>query len=364
MRAIVLRAHGGPEQLRLEAYPDPVAQPGDVLVRVRACGLNNLDTQIRRGIPGVAIAMPHVLGCDIAGEVVALGPQPGLPAAGALGAAVAVSAALAPAARPLQTGDRVIVCPGSACGRCRACLTGNDSACPQYVMLGYQRHGGYAELVRVPARSVLRVSDRWSWEEWASVPLVFLTAWHMLIGRARLQPGETVLVHAAGSGVGIAAIQIAQVAGARVIATAGSDAKLERARQLGAHAVVSYARPDWHKDVRRHCGGEGVDVVLEHVGADTWSGSLASLARGGRLVTCGATSGPHVGIDLRHLFVKQLTLLGSYMGAQHELLRVVELLERSQLRPVVDGVFPLEEAAQAHERVGRREHFGKVVLRV
>ncbi|MFN0151951.1 MAG: zinc-binding dehydrogenase [bacterium] len=348
MKAIVIREHGGPEALRLEEVADPALARGEVLVRVRACGVNNLDTQIRRGIPGVPIAMPHILGCDIAGEVAAVGEH---------------DAPLAPSAPPaLALGDRVIVGPGAGCGACSACLAGDDSACARYVMLGYQRHGGYAELVRVPARSVVRVSDRWSFEEWASAPLVFLTAWHMLITRARVAPAETVLVHAAGSGVGIAAIQIARRAGARVIATAGSDEKLARARDLGADAGVNYSAPGWHKEVRRIAGGDGVNVVVEHTGAATWAGSLASLARGGRVVTCGATTGYDVAIDIRHLFVKQLSLLGSYMGAQRELLSAVALLERGELRPVIDTVFPLADARAAHEKVASRTLFGKLVL--
>ena len=315
-------------------------------MRVRACGINNLDTQIRRGIPGVTIPLPHVLGCDIAGEVVSLGP----------------STAQALSGGRIEPGTRVVVSPGSSCGRCAACRAGDDSACPAYQMLGYHRHGGYAELARVPVTSLIPVGDRWTPEEWASTPLVFLTAWHMLVTRARVQPGEVVLIHAAGSGVGIAAVQIARLLGARVIATAGSAAKLERAGALGAHELLDYTRTGWHKEARRLAGGDGVDVVVEHVGAETWMGSVSAMARRGRLVTCGATSGPQVGLDLRHLFVKQLTLLGSYMGSLGELWRVVAMLERGDLRPVVDQVFPLHEAARAHERIARREQFGKLVL--
>ncbi len=326
-----MRQHGGPEVLGYEEIADPSPAPDEVLVRVRACGVNNLDTQIRRGIPGVAIDLPHVLGCDIAGEAVA-------------------------------TGERVIVSPGVGCGACAACRAENDSACARYAMLGYQRHGGYAELVRVPARAVLPVSDRWSFEEWASAPLVFLTAWRMLFTRARLASGETVLVLAAGSGVGIAAVQLAKHAGARVIATAGSDAKLEKAKALGADAGVNYTRDGWHKEVRQLTDGAGAHVVIEHTGADTWPGSLAALARGGRLVTCGATTGPHVALDIRHLFVKQLSILGSYMGSLRELRDVVLLLERGDVAPVVDTVFPLAEARAAHARIASRGLFGKIVL--
>ncbi len=358
MRAVILHAHGGPEVLRHEEFPDPTPAPDEVLVRVRACGINNLDTQIRRGIPGVAIDFPHILGCDVTGEVDSIGE-------GAMAARAARSGtASVGALGPLAVGDRVIVAPGAGCGRCAACDAGDESACLRYAMLGYQRQGGYAERVRVPAASVVQVSDRWSPEEWASAPLVFLTAWHMLVGRARLRAGETVLVHAAGSGVGIAAIQIAKRAGGRVIATAGSEAKLEKAKALGADAGVLYTGEGWHKEARRLAGGEGVDVVVEHTGAETWLGSLASLARRGRLVTCGATSGPQVAIDIRHLFAKQLSLLGSYVGSRRELLDVLALLERGDVRPVVDTVFPLAEARAAHEKVASRALFGKIVLRV
>lgn len=361
MKAIVMREHGGSDVLRLADAPDPAFARDEALVRVRACGVNNLDTQIRRGIPGVTIALPHVLGCDIAGEVAALGEDANAGrSAGTSTRADDRRSALA----PLSVGDRVVVSPGSGCGVCRACLAGDESACPRYAMLGYQRHGGYAELVSVPARSVIRVSDRWSFEEWGSAPLVFLTAWHMLITRARLRPAETVLVHAAGSGVGIAAIQIARCAGARVIATAGSDEKLAKARALGAEAGINYSAAGWHKQVRALTAGEGVDVVVEHTGAGTWSGSLASLARRGRLVTCGATTGYDVPVDIRHLFVKQLSLIGSYMGSQRELIDAIALLERGELRPVVDSVFPLAEAAAAHERVASRALFGKICLTI
>jgi NADPH:quinone reductase-like Zn-dependent oxidoreductase len=351
VKAIVLRGHGGPETLRLAEFADPEPAADEVVVRVRACGVNNLDTQIRRGIPGVAIEMPHILGCDISGEVEALGER----------AAAARGAKDGPLG-PLAAGDRVIAAPGIGCGACAECAAGNDSACARYAMLGYQRHGGYAEKVRVPARALLRVSDRWSFDEWASAPLVFLTAWHMLIGRARLAPGETVLVLAAGSGVGIAATQVARRVGARVIAASASDAKLEKAKALGADAGVNYAQEGWHKEVRRLTGGAGADVAVEHTGAETWLGSLASLARGGRLVTCGATTGPHVALDIRHLFVKQLSILGSYMGSLRELLAVVALLERGELSPVVDSTLPLASARAAHEKVASRDLFGKIVL--
>jgi NADPH:quinone reductase-like Zn-dependent oxidoreductase len=349
MKAVAIHEHGGPETLRLQDLPDPRPRRGEVVVRVRACGVNNLDTQIRRGIPGVAIPFPHVLGCDVAGEVLEVGePDEGFTTGGV--------------ARGLVPGERVILSPGSSCGVCRACLRSDDSACPHYAMLGYQRHGGYAERVVAPVRSAIRVGGSLGFEAWASAPLVFLTAWHMLVTRARVRPGETVLVHAAGSGVGIAAIQIARRAGARVLATAGSAEKRAKAAALGADATIDYTADGWHREARRLTGGEGVDVVVEHVGVSTWTGSLAALARGGRLVTCGATTGFDARLDLRHLFVKQLSLLGSYMGSLGELLEVTSLIERGELVPVVDSVLPLAEARAAHEKVASRGVFGKVVL--
>ena len=230
-------------------------------------------------------------------------------------------------------------------------------------MLGYRRNGCYAERVAAPALSVFPAAPSLSAVEWASVPLVFLTAWHMLITRARLKPGEDVLVQAAGSGVGIAAIQIARHAGARVIATAGSDAKLVKARELGAHEVINYTTtPDFAPEVRRLTGKKGVEVVVEHTGAATWVGSVNSLTWGGRLVTCGATTGAGVDFDLRTLFGRQIELIGSYMGARHELMRVLDLLASGALKPVVDRTFPLAEAAAAQAWLGDRSQFGKVAL--
>lgn len=342
MRAVVIRCHGGPEVLSLEELPDPEPGPGEVLVRVRACALNRLDIWTRRGLPGRTLAFPHVLGNDIAGEIASLGsPLDGIGA-----------------------GQRVMLSPGTSCGRCRMCLAGEDSSCRQYRILGCQIHGGYAELVRCPAANVIPLPDGFSFEEAAAFPLVFLTAWRMVVTRARVRPGEDVLVWAAGSGVGSAAVQVAKLLGARVIATAGSDTKLARARELGADTVVNHHAADVVAEVRRLTGKKGADVVIEHVGQATWERSILSLAQRGRLVTCGATSGPDGPTDIRYIFSKQLSILGCYMGSKAELLDAAGFFFARKLRTVVHAVLPLSEARRAHAMMEASEHFGKIVLAV
>lgn len=339
MKAIRFHEHGGPEVLRYEDAPDPVARPGWVVVRVRACALNHLDLFQRNGIERVRIPLPHISGADVAGEIVAGHQEIGLDA-----------------------GDRVMLQPGLSCGECERCRAGEDNFCAQYDVLGYQSDGGYAELVTVPAANVIRLPPNIPFEAAAAFPLVFLTAWHMLVTRAKLVRGETVLVIAAGSGVGHAAIQIAKVHGARVIATAGGDRKLALARQLGADDVIDHYQEDFARRVRTLTHGRGVDVVVEHVGEATWDRSMRCLARGGRLVTCGATTGHQASLDLRHLFARQLSILGSYMGAKADLLRAAALFFEEKLHPVVDRTFPLSETAQAQTRLECSDQFGKIVL--
>jgi NADPH:quinone reductase-like Zn-dependent oxidoreductase len=342
MRAIVFSEHGGPEVLRYAEVRDPEIGPAEVLVRVRACALNRLDLWVRRGMPGIAIPMPHIPGSDIAGEVARAGEK--------------VSG--------VQLEERVLLSPGISCGHCVYCLRGSDNLCRQYTLFGYRVDGGYAEFVASPAVNMVPIPPILGFEEAAAVPLVFLTAWHMLITRAKLKPDETVLVLGAGSGVGSAAIQIAKAAGARVIATAGSEIKLQKAKELGADEVFLHSKPHWSREVKRLTDRRGVDVVVEHVGDATWQESLASLAVGGRLVTCGATTGYEGKIDLRYLFSRHISILGSYMGSKAELYSVLDLVGRGLARPVIDTVMPLSKAREAHERLERREQFGKIVLRV
>ncbi len=338
MKAVRFHAHGGPDVLRYEEVPEPVPGPGEALIRVRACALNHLDLWQRRGMARVTIGFPHISGADVAGEVVSTPDG------------------------ELATGRRVMLQPGWSCGRCVACLDGRDNECPSYDVLGYRSDGGYAEYVKVPVQNLIAIPDAIGFVEAAAFPLVFLTAWHMLITRAQLRAGEDVLVLGAGSGVGQAAIQIAWRHGARVFATAGTDAKLARARQLGAYEVVNHTTEDVPKRVREFTGGRGVDVVVEHIGTATWDRSLKCLVRGGRLVTCGATTGHEAHIDLRVLFGRQLSLLGSYMGRKGELLRAAPFFFAGELRPAVDRTYPLAEAAEAQRCLESREQFGKIVL--
>jgi NADPH:quinone reductase-like Zn-dependent oxidoreductase len=340
MKAVRFHQHGGPEVLTYEDAPDPVAGPGEVVVRVRACAMNHLDLWQRRGLERVRIPFPHISGAEVAGEVIE-----------APGGEVAV-------------GTRVLLQPGLSCGRCEACTGGRDNECRRYDVLGYQSDGGYAERVRVPAANLVPIPDAIGFVEAAAFPLTFLTAWHMLVGRAHVRPGDDVLVLAAGSGVGQAAIQIARLHGARVIATAGTAAKLEKARDLGAAEVIDHATQDIAAEARRLTGKRGVDIVVEHVGQATWDASVKALAPGGRLVTCGNTTGWDGAIDLRFLFSRQLSLLGSYMGTKAELLRAARFFFDGTFAPVVDSVFPLTAAADAHRRLEAREQFGKVVLSV
>jgi len=339
MKAVRFHQHGGADVLRLDDAPEPELGPGEVLVRVRACALNYLDIWERRGLPHVTIPMPHISGSDVAGQVIES------------------------AAHDVTPGRRVMLQPGVSCGRCAACLSGKDNQCPQYEVLGYRNHqGGYAELVKVPAQNLVPIPDEIDFVHASAFPLTFLTAWHMLMTRAQLKRGEDVLILAAGSGVGQAAVQIAVLHGARVFATVGSEKKLERARGLGAHEVINHHTQDIADEIKRLTNRRGVDVVIEHVGAATWARSLRSLARGGRLVTCGATTGSNASLDLAALFSRQLTVHGSYVGTKGELLRAARFFFTGELNPVVDCTFPLADASAAQRRLESSGHFGKIVL--
>ena len=342
MKAVRFHTHGGPDVLQYEDSPDPVPDSDEALVRVKACALNHLDLWARNGLPNVEIPMPHISGSDIAGVVEWVPKEE----------------------KEFMKGDEVIVNPGVGCGRCDRCLSGKDNQCRNYTIIGYGIDGGYAELVKVPRTHLIRKPKGMTFEEAASFPLVFETAYHMLATKARVGPEDTVLVLAANSGVGSAAVQVAKLLGAKVIATAGDRDKMKRAKNLGADHVVDHYKQDVLVEVRKITQKRGVDVVVEHVGNATWESSLKVLAKGGRLVTCGATTGAQVSTDLRYVYSRELTVYGSYMAGMGELLEVVRQFEEGRLKTVVDSIFPLEKAVDAQRRMEGSKHFGKIVLAV
>ena len=336
MLAVRFHRHGEPEVLQFEEAPDPQPAAGRAIVRVRACALNHLDLWQRRGIDRVAIPLPHISGSDVSGDVIDNGGA------------------------DIRIGTRVMLQPGLSCGSCPRCLEGRDNLCPRYDVLGLISDGGYAQLVSIPVENLIPLPDHVGYIEAAAFPLTFLTAWHML-EVAALREGETVLALAGGSGVGQAAIQIARQRGARVFATS-APGKIERTRALGVETVFDHYASDFGREARTLTNGRGVDVVIEHVGEATWDRSVKALANGGRIVTCGATTGYRVSLDLRHLFARQLSLLGSYMGAKAELASAAAWFFEGRLSPVIDDVFPLSGAGEAQRRLEARQHFGKIVL--
>lgn len=343
MLAVTIRAYGGPDELRVEDVPRPALQsPNDVVVALRAAALNHLDLFVLRGLPGVTHAFPHVVGSDGAGVVESVGP----------------------AVTRVKPGDRVLLNPGVSCGTCAFCLDGEQSLCLTYRLLGEHLPGTCAEAVRVPEANVHPVPADVSWVDAAAFPLVFLTAWRMLVTRAGLRPGETVLIWGIGGGVALASLAIARRLGALVIVTSSSDAKLERARALGAHETINHKSADVLREVRRLTDRRGADVVVDSVGTATWETSTRCLAPAGRLVTCGGTSGPMVQTDVRRLFWYHHTIMGSTMGNAREFGEITRLLARGELKPVVDGVFPMAEARRAFDRMASGEQFGKIVVEI
>jgi 2-desacetyl-2-hydroxyethyl bacteriochlorophyllide A dehydrogenase len=340
MLAALFREHGGLDRLKCEEIATPEPHPGEALIRVKACGVNRVDLLSRLGETPGAIALPHVSGTETAGEIVELGGE----------------------TAEWRIGDRVLVNPTISCGRCSFCRSGEDNMCLTGRIYGVQTWGGYAEYAIAPVEHLLKLPDELSFDTAAAIAVTGSTAWHMLMRRANLRPGETVLVVAAGSGIGVIGVQIAKLCGAVVIASAGSEAKLQRARELGADHTINHADPNWSKTVRRLTEGRGVDVVFEHVGAATWEGSLNALTRGGRLVTCGGHSGFTVKINLWHLFVKQHTLIGSFAGSRKDLEDVIAMARRGLIKPVIHAKLPLEEAAEAQRQLDGRDVFGKLLL--
>ena len=337
MKAARFHQHGPPEVIKYEDAPDPTPQPGRAIVRVHACALNHLDLWQRRGLERIRIPFPHISGADVAGVIVDAGGG------------------------DVRPGTRVMLQPGISCGSCSACREAADNYCSNYDVLGYRSDGGYAELVSIPIENLIPIPDHVGFVEASAFPLTFLTAWHMLVTRGRIRAADVVLVLAGGSGVGLAAIQIARLHGARVFATS-APGKADRTRSVGADEVFDHYSVEFDKETRRLTNGRGADIVIEHVGEATWDRSVRALARGGRLVTCGATSGHQAGIDLRHLFARQLSLLGSYMGAKDELREAATHFFAGRLRPAIDEVMPLVDAAAAQQRLEAKAHFGKIVL--
>jgi len=339
MRAVAFAKHGGLDVLQLMDLPIPTIDNDEVLVQVKACALNHLDVWVREGIPGVA-PMPHIGGCETTGIVAKVGSK----------------------VTGLTEGARVMIAPGLLGEATEWGHRGLDNLEPTYRVHGYQAQGGLAEFAKAKARDVIPISDAWSFAEWAAAPLTFMTAWNMLHERARIEPGDDILVMGASSGVGVAGIQIAKLSGARVFAVAGTPEKLKKAEELGADFLLNYNTQDIAKEVRKLTNGRGVDVVFEHVGPALFPAALKSLARNGRIVTCGATTGPKVEIDLRFFFTQQIVITGAYMGSRFHLLECLKLIERRELRPVVDSTFPLEQTRAAQERLQKREMFGKIVV--
>ena len=337
-----MEGFGGPEVLRLGEIETPEPGPGEVRVQLRAAAVNHLDVWVRKGVANPKLLFPHVPGADGAGVVDAVGPG----------------------VEEELLGKAVVLNPGVSCGHCEACLSGADNLCPAYGILGEHRMGTYAEYVVVPRANLVEKPKNLSFEEAASFPLTFLTAWQMVVDKLKVQPGETLLVMAAGSGVGVAAIQIAKLFGARVIAAAGSEEKLRRARELGADATVNYREAGWHRRVREITGGKGVDAVADSTGREFWQGVIKATKNGGRIALVGATSGYEAITPLAHVFYRQLTIYGSTMGSKSRLFKIARFFAEGRLRPVIGEIFPLERAAEAQARLEARAAFGKLVLRV
>jgi NADPH2:quinone reductase len=342
MKAIYFSKHGDPSVLEYGELPDPSPARNEVLINVHAASLNHLDIFVRRGIPGLHIEYPHVPGSDASGVVSGLGE-------GVTG---------------FKLGDRVLVNPSLSCGTCDYCIRGDASMCRTFGIIGESTRGTCCEKITIPASNVIKIPDHFSFEAAAAVPLVFLTSWRMLITRGSVSPGEHVLILGAASGVGTACIQIAKKAGARVYATASTSEKLELCRRLGAGVLINYTDQDFVKRVRAETSGNGVDVCVDFIGNDTWVKSLKSLATGGRLLTCGATTGFAPQTDLRHIFFRQLHIIGSTMGSKNDLLTPLEFLFNGEMEPVIDRVFELQDTAAAHRLMEDRGVAGKVVIRV
>jgi len=342
MKAIVLKEFGGPEALKMDEVERPTPHRGEVLLKVKAVSVNHLDIWVRSGLTAYGTKLPHILGCDFAGEVFETAPD----------------------IKDFKPGDRVLVDPGLRDLTCEFCLSGRNNACKHFGIIGASTWGGYAEYAKVSVQNLIPLPDKITFEEAAAFPLTYQTAWHMLVGRGNIKAGERALIIGGGSGIGVAAIEIAKLAGAMVIATAGGEEKGRKLRRLGADFTIDHNAEDIQKKVMELTHGAGADIVFEHVGPATFDKSLRSLKKGGRMVICGATTGPEVKLELRYLFSRHLSIHGSMMGTRQELMKITELVGERKLKPVIDEVFPLEKAAEAHRKMEERKHFGKIVLKV
>ncbi len=342
MKAIAITAHGGQESVHYLDVERPTLGPREVLIETRAAALNHLDIWVRNGLPGAKLAMPHTLGADGAGIVAELGAE----------------------VRTVKVGDRVLINPGLSCGVCEFCQAGEQSLCMTFGIMGETCPGTFAEYFKVPQENAHAVPEGFAWEEAAAFPLVFLTAWRMLISKAAIKAGEDILILGIGGGVSTAALQIAKAIGLRAFVTSSSDEKLQKAKNLGADVVINYKTQDFAREVREITKRRGVDVVVDSVGGETYARSLASLVKGGRLVTCGATAGSRPQTDLQRIFWNQLSVFGSTMGNMREFAEMLNFLRKRGVKPAIDRVFPLSEGAQALAWLEGAKQFGKVVLKV
>jgi NADPH:quinone reductase-like Zn-dependent oxidoreductase len=343
VKAVVFHKPGGIEELKYETVARPEISVTEVLVQVEACGVNHIDIWVRKGVfpKPYSVSLPHILGADVAGSVVEVGN----------------------AILDLKKGDRVVIQPVICCNFCDPCLFGRSNLCDSIKLLGSQEQGGYAEYVKIPRENVLFVPKGMSFEDAAALPITFGTAWNMLVSKAGVKPQDTVLVLAAGSGIGSAAVQIAKVHGAKVIATAGTDEKVEKARKLGADEAFNHYKQDIAEEARRLTSGRGVDVVVDHVGSATWEKSIRSLAKKGRLVSCGVTTGIEGKVDIRYLYVNELSIQGTYGSTKQELYCVLKLTAEGKIKPVIDRFLPLSDASEAHKLMEAHTHFGKIILK-
>jgi NADPH:quinone reductase-like Zn-dependent oxidoreductase len=346
MKAVLFHEHGDPDVLTYSDLPDPSINPEQFLIEIKSVALNHLDLFVRKGFPGLKVELPHILGSDISGVIVDKGPK---------------------TSSKFDIGQRVVIDPSLSCKTCEFCIMGEESLCPQYHIIGEHVRGGYAQFISVNEENIVRIPDsvKIDFERAAAIPLTFMTAWRLMITKAKIKPGDDVLIIGIGGGVALAAMQIAKLAGASVFVTSSSNKKLEKARALGADETINYVEnPEFHKEVFRITDGRGVDVVFDSVGEATWNKSLSSLRKGGKLVTCGATSGSNAVTSVNRVFWRQLEILGSTMASRAELRDVLKLVWQGKLKPIVDRILPLEQAKVAHEILERGEQFGKVVLRV